>query len=76
MGCKQLRRLLECTEDNFLVQALDKPSRREALLDLVLTNAEIIEELKTEGSLGCSNHALVEFMISRIKDWQKAKSRS
>lgn len=27
VGCKQSSRLLECTEDNFLVQVLDKPSR-------------------------------------------------
>ena len=36
------------------------------LLHLVLTNAEeIIKEVKTGGSLGCSNNALVEIVISR-----------
>lgn len=32
----------------------------------MLTNAgEIIKEIETGGSPGCSNHALVELMISR-----------
>ena len=36
------------------------------LLDLVLTNeAEIIKGIKNEVSLGCSDHALVEFVILR-----------
>jgi len=48
VGCRQSRRLLECTEDNFLVQISDKSTRGETLLDLVLTNAwEIIVEVET-----------------------------
>jgi len=39
MGYKQARRLLESTEDNSPVQVLDKPTRGEVLLDLVLTAA-------------------------------------
>lgn len=36
------------------------------LLDLVLTNVkEIIKDIKIGGILGCSNSALVEFVISR-----------
>ena len=36
------------------------------MLDLLLTNAEeIIKDVNVEGSLGCSNHALVEFVILR-----------
>ena len=65
-SCKRSRRLLECTDDNFLVQVLDRPTRDEALLDLLLTNAEeIIKGVKVGGSLGCSDHARVEFVISR-----------
>ena len=45
-SCKQSRRLLEPTEDNSLIQILDKPTRGEGLLDLVLTNAEMIKEVK------------------------------
>lgn len=45
VNCKQSKRILESIEDNFLVQVLDRPTRNEALLDLVLTNAgEIIKE--------------------------------
>jgi len=41
-------------------------TRGEVLLDLVLTNeAEIIKGIKNEVSLGCSDHALVEFLILR-----------
>lgn len=36
------------------------------MLDLVVTNKEeIIKEVLIEGSLGCSNHVLVKFMIFR-----------
>ena len=49
-------------ENNFLVQVLDKSTRG----DLVLTNvAETIKDIKTGGSLCCSDHTLAEFMISR-----------
>lgn len=56
---------------------LDKPSRGEALLGLVLTCAdELIKEVKIRGSLGCSNCTLVEFMISRNVDMAKSKVRT
>jgi len=32
---------------------------------LLTTSEELIGEVKTGGSLGCSDHALVEFMVSR-----------
>ena len=36
------------------------------MLDLILiSKEEIIEDIKIGGSLGCSDHALVEFVISR-----------
>ena len=48
------------------VQVVDRPTRGEALLDLLLTNAEeTIKGVNVGGSLGCSDHALVEFVISR-----------
>lgn len=44
------------------------------MLDLVFTSVEeIIKEVKIIGSLGCSNHALVEIVIS--KDIHLAKGR-
>jgi len=56
---------------------LDKLSRREALLDLVLTSADKpTEEVKTGSTLGCSNHILVEFMVSRNMGTAKSKVRT
>jgi len=47
VSCKQSRRLLECINDNFLVHILDRLTRGEALLDLVLTSVdEVIKEVK------------------------------
>lgn len=60
-GCKQTSRLLECTEDNFLVQVLKKAIRGEALLDLVLIMEEIVKKDKIGRSLGCSDHVLDKF---------------
>lgn len=49
-----LQVILECIEDNFLIQVLDKLSRREVFLDLVLTNAEkLIKEMKIGDTLSC-----------------------
>ena len=71
-GGRQSRRFLESVEDNFLVQVIDGPTRGEALLDLVLTNAEeSIREVKIGGSLGCSDHALVEFVILKCGPGKK-----
>lgn len=47
------------------------------MLDPVLTNAaEYIEEVKIRGSLGCSSHTLVEFMILRNTNLAKTKVRT
>ena len=74
---RQSRRFLESAEDKFVVQVLDGPTRGEALLDLVLTNAEeSIREVKIGGSLGCSDHALVEFVISKNVDLAKSRART
>eukprot|EP00076_Gallus_gallus_P031122 XP_015155904.2 uncharacterized protein LOC107055427 [Gallus gallus] len=76
-SCKRSRRLVESIDDNFLVQVVDRPTRGEALLDLLLTNAEeIIKDVNVGGSLGCSDHALVEFVISRDVDLAKGGVRT
>ncbi|KAF1446075.1 hypothetical protein FQV07_0012864, partial [Pygoscelis papua] len=63
-SCRQSRRLLECIEDNFLSQVIGNPTRGDAILDLLVTNAsELIGDVKIGGSLGCSDHALVEFAV-------------
>ncbi|KAK4828789.1 hypothetical protein QYF61_000846 [Mycteria americana] len=68
----QSRRLLEFIEDNFLGQVIDNPTRRDAILDLMITNAnELISDDEIGGSLGCSDRALVEFAVLRI--WIRCK---
>ena len=74
---RQSRRFLESVEDNFLVQVLDRMTQGEALLDLVLTiEEESIREVKTGGSLGSSDHALVEFVILNNVGLVKSKTRT
>ncbi|GAB0182327.1 hypothetical protein GRJ2_000698000 [Grus japonensis] len=42
--------------------------RRGAMLDLVLTNKEeLVRNVKLKGSLGCSDHEMVEFKILRAE---------
>ena len=52
VSCKRSRRLVESTDDNFLVQVVDRPTRGEVLLDLLLTNAEevTIKALRLEAA--------------------------
>ncbi|GAB0182893.1 hypothetical protein GRJ2_000754600 [Grus japonensis] len=65
-GHKQSRRFLECIDDNFLLQVIEEPTRRGAMLDLVPTNKEGLEgDVKLKGSLGCSDQEMVEFKILR-----------
>ncbi|GAB0179062.1 hypothetical protein GRJ2_000371500 [Grus japonensis] len=63
---KQSRRFLECVNNNFLLQVIEEPMRRGAMLDLILTNKEgLVGDVKLKGSLGCSDHKMVEFRILR-----------
>ncbi|GAB0209186.1 triadin [Grus japonensis] len=63
---KQSRKFLECIDDNFLLQVIEEPMRRGAMLDLVLTNKEgLVGDVQLKGSLGCSDHEMVEFRILR-----------
>ncbi|GAB0209359.1 hypothetical protein GRJ2_003401600 [Grus japonensis] len=65
-GHKQSRKFLECIEDIFLLQVTEEPMRRGAVLDLVVTNKEgLVGDVKLKGSLGCSDHKMVEFKILR-----------
>ena len=73
-GSRQSRRLLERIEDNFLSQVIDSPTRRDVLLDLLITNvSELIRRVKIGGSLGCSDYALVEFSVLRVIGQAKSK---
>jgi len=56
-----------------LSQIIDTPIGGGAILDHVVTNAsELIDDMKTGGSLGYSDHALVEFTL--LRDTRKSRS--
>ncbi|GAB0203390.1 hypothetical protein GRJ2_002804600 [Grus japonensis] len=62
---KQSRKFLECV-DNFLLQMTEEPRRRPIMLDLALSNKEgLVGNVKLKGSLGCSDHKMVEIKILR-----------
>jgi len=74
VSCRHSRRLLECTEENFLIQIIDSTTRADAILDLLVTNArEVIGDVKIGGSLSCSDHAVVMFAV--LRDMGQAKSK-
>jgi len=71
---KQSRRFLEFVDDNFLLQLIEEPTRRGAKLDLVLTKKKgLVRNMKLKGSLGCSDHEMVEFKILRAAMWVHSK---
>ncbi|GAB0175856.1 hypothetical protein GRJ2_000050800 [Grus japonensis] len=71
---KQSRKFLECVDENFLLQVIKEPTRRGAMLDLILTNKEgLIGDVKLKGSLGCSDDEMVEFRILRAA--RRARSK-
>ena len=77
VSCRQSKRFLGYTEDNFLSQIIDGPIRGDAVLDLFLTNAnELISDIRTGGCPGCSDHAIVEFMLQRDMRQPKSKIRA
>ncbi|KAK4806236.1 hypothetical protein QYF61_013380 [Mycteria americana] len=56
-----------------LMVVIDTPTRGDAILDLMVTTAsELISDVKIGGSLGCSDHALVEFTV--LRDMGQARS--
>ena len=60
-------------EDNFLSQVIDSPTRGDVILDLLVTDASELISVRIGGSLGCSDHALVEFTV--LRDMGQAKSK-
>ena len=58
------RRFMKHLDDNFLVQVLTEPTRKGALLDLLLENREgLVGDVVIGGRLGHSDHEVVEFKI-------------
>ncbi|KAJ7407015.1 glycerol kinase [Pitangus sulphuratus] len=53
---------------------MEEPTRRSAMLDLVLTNREgLVGNMKHKDSLGCSDHQMGEFGI--LEAQRRAKSK-
>lgn len=65
-------RLLQQSDDNFLVQMLKRPMKGDALLNFTLYK-ELVRVLKARDYLACSNHEMVEFRI--VRGESKTKSR-
>ena len=62
----QSRRFPQSINGNFLMQLVQEPTRKGALLDFALTNKEgLVEDVKVGGRLGCSDHEMVEFSFLR-----------
>ena len=57
-GSKQSRRLLESIEDKFLFHVLNQPEEKCYWTWCSPMQKELIKEVETGGSLGCSDHAL------------------
>ena len=58
------RSFLKHLHDNLLIQLLKEPTRKGALLDLLLVNREgLLGEVAIGGRLGHSDHEVVEFKI-------------
>jgi len=71
---KLSRCFLQCIDDNFLTQVVEKPTRRGVLLDLVLTKEEGLDgNVRVRESLGCSDRDMVEFRI--LQGRSRAESR-
>ncbi|PKU49419.1 myosin-iiib isoform x1 [Limosa lapponica baueri] len=48
------------------VKVIDSPTRGDAMVDLLVTNtSELISDVKTGGSPGCSDHELMKFSVLR-----------
>ncbi|PKU46713.1 dtw domain-containing protein 2 [Limosa lapponica baueri] len=62
VGHKQSRRFLEHIDNNFLLQVIEAPPRRGAMLDLVLTNKEgLVGNMKLKSSDVYRDHDMAEY---------------
>ena len=57
-------RLLQCTDDNFLIQMPEGPTKGDALLNFMLYK-ELVRVVKVRDCLSCSKHKMVELRILR-----------
>lgn len=76
--CKQSRRLLECTEYNFQVLVLDKPTREavSATAPGAHSADKLVRKMILEAASAVSDHALVKSLISRNMSLEKRLSQN
>jgi len=63
---QKLKRFPECADDNFLFQVVKEPTRKGAMVDLVLTNNWRITQSPRAALAVCSDHEMMEFKILRV----------
>uniref|UniRef100_A0A803T8Q3 Reverse transcriptase domain-containing protein n=1 Tax=Anolis carolinensis TaxID=28377 RepID=A0A803T8Q3_ANOCA len=69
-------KFLTCLADNFMVQKVEEATRGSATLDLILTNVEdLINTVEVVGSLGASDHVLLQFAIQRNAETKTSQTR-
>ena len=65
---------LDAILDSYLVQVIDKPTRGDNILDLILTSNEaLVENINIEEPFASSDHCVVKFDITCNiirKDWK------
>lgn len=74
MSCRQSRRFLECIKGNFLSQIIDSPTRRDAILDLLLINTSELISDTIGGCLCCSAHAVMKLTLPRDTEQLRSKN--
>lgn len=59
-------RFLDFMHDSYLTQLVDKPTRNENILDLILTNEnDLVNDVTVDCNLGTSDHHSLSFVINR-----------
>lgn len=73
-GHQQSRRVMKSIENKFFMQVLKELNRGHALLELLLINREeLFEDVKADGSLGCTDCRMVKSKI--LKEVWEASNR-
>ena len=61
------RKFMEECESSFLVQMVGEPTREDKILDLILTNSELVSGVRVGENLGDSDHRIIRFNIQVSK---------
>ncbi|KAF4792858.1 hypothetical protein TURU_116628 [Turdus rufiventris] len=60
---RQSRKVLECLEDDFLLQLVSEPTSEGIMLDLLFARDGLVGDVVVGGCLGHSDHEIIEFLI-------------